>query len=150
MKQDEGVGSSWGYPKANILNRFIAKFIDLLIVAAIYQIPLQISFLASLAYLLISDGFSGGRSIGKQLIGLQVIVPEPPCGVSFKESILRNFPLGVALLSFHIPYIGWLLALFIVCIESLLIIGNAKGHRVGDELAKTQVLDHMISESFEK
>lgn len=149
-KQDEEIGSSWGYPKANILNRFIAKFIDFLIVAAIFQIPLQISFLASLAYLLISDGFASGRSIGKQLIGLQVVIPDPLRGVSFKESIIRNFPLGVGFLFFHIPVIGWLLVLLIVGFESLLIIGNAKGHRIGDELAKTQVLDQMIPESLEK
>ncbi len=149
-KQDEEIGSSWGYPKATILNRFIAKFIDFLIVAAIFQIPLQISFLASLVYLLIADGFASGRSIGKQLIGLQVVIPNPLRSVSFKESILRNFPLGVGFLFFHIPAIGWLLVLLIVGFESLLIIGNAKGHRIGDELAKTQVLDQMIPESLAK
>ncbi len=149
-KQDEETGSSWGHPKANILNRFIAKFIDFLVVAAIFQIPLQMSFLASLVYLLIADGFASGRSIGKQVIGLQVVLPNPLRGASFKESIIRNFPLGVGFFFFHIPLIGWLLVLFIVGFESLLIIGNTKGHRIGDELAKTQVLDQMVPEPLER
>ncbi|MFQ5579778.1 MAG: RDD family protein [Nitrospiria bacterium] len=149
-KQDEEIGSSWGYPKANILNRFIAKFIDFLIVAAIFQIPLEISFLAALAYLLIADGFANGRSPGKQLIGLQVVLPDPLRGISFKESIIRNIPLGVGFLFSHIPVIGWLLVLLIVGFESLLIIGNTKGYRIGDELAKTQVLDQMTPEPLKK
>jgi len=137
-------------PKANILNRFIAKFLDLLIVSAIAQIPLDVSFLAALSYILIADGFAGGRSPGKQMIGLRVVTPETAQGITFKESIIRNISLGLAYLLFQIPYVGWLLGISLVGFESLLLIGNVKGCRAGDELAKTQVLDYTISESYEK
>ncbi len=137
-------------PKANILNRFIAKFLDLLIVSAIGQIPLKVSFLAALTYILISDGFVGGQSLGKQIIGLQVVSSETGEGISFRDSIIRNMPLGLAFLFFQIPYLGWLLALLILTFESLLLIGNPKGRRAGDELAKTQILDYTVFETFKK
>ena len=150
IEPGEGIGVPWVYPKANILHRFIAKFLDFLIVAALYEIPLRIGFLASVSYLLIADGFGRGGSIGKQLIGLRTIIPATRKNASFKESIIRNFPLAIAFLFFHIPYIGWFLALIIVGFEFLLMIGNPKGLRVGDELAKTQVLESAVFESLEK
>lgn len=146
-EQGEGLEASWIYSKANVLHRVIAKFLDFLVVAALYEISLRISFLAGLSYLLIADGFSQGQSIGKRLIGLQVRTPRNGKGASFKESILRNFPLAIAYLLFHIPFIGWLLSLLIVGFEFLLMVGNPKGLRVGDEMAKTQVLEDMIFES---
>ena len=62
------------YPKAQVLNRGIAKLIDLFIVAAAGQVFMPVGFLGGLAYILIADGFAGGRSIGKRLIGLQTVL----------------------------------------------------------------------------
>lgn len=137
-------------PKANILNRFIAKLLDLLIVSAIGQIPLDAHFLAALTYILISDGFADGRSPGKQIIGLQIVASETGAHTSFKESIIRNLPIAFAYLLVQIPYIGWFLGSGVLGFESLLLIGNPKGRRVGDELAKTQVLDYTVFETLEK
>ena len=136
--------------KASILNRFIAKFLDFLIVTAIAQIPIASSFIAALSYILISDGFAGGRSPGKQIIGLQIISPETGEGISFKESITRNLTLGLAYLLFQLPYLGWFLGILVVGLEFLLLIGNPKGRRIGDELAKTQILDYTIFETLKK
>ena len=136
--------------KANILNRFISKFLDFLIISAINQIPLESSFLAALFYLLIADGFSSGRSLGKQIIGLQTMIPETGGEASFKESIIRNLPFGLAYCVVYIPYLGWLLGISIVGFESLLLIGNPRGRRIGDELAKTQVLDLPTFEALKK
>jgi uncharacterized RDD family membrane protein YckC len=127
--------------KANVLHRFIAKFIDLLIVTAIYEIPLRVSFIAALAYLLLADGFGGGRSPGKRLIGLLVVLPRHRRVCSFRESIIRNFPLALAYLLFFVPLIGWLATALILAVEGLLVIGNSQGLRVGDEIAGTQVVD---------
>ncbi|MFO0767300.1 MAG: hypothetical protein U0231_11035 [Nitrospiraceae bacterium] len=77
------------YPKAQILNRFIAKVIDLLIVAAADRVVPPVGFLAGLAYILVADGFAGGRSLGKRLIGLQTVVPRTRDAAGFKESIIR-------------------------------------------------------------
>lgn len=129
------------YAKANLLNRFIAKFIDLLILGALLKLIPQIGFLAGLTYLLIGDGLFDGRSLGKKIIGLRVILTEKDRGCSFRESIIRNLPLGLGYLLFSIPWIGWIFPLLIFAFEGLLILGSENGARIGDELAKTQVID---------
>jgi hypothetical protein len=95
-----------------------------------------------LAYVLIADGFSGGRSIGKRLIGLQTIIPRRQEASGFKESVIRNLPLALAYLFVFVPYIGWIVAIAVAALEGLLIIGNERGLRLGDEFANTQVLDN--------
>jgi len=129
------------YPKAQVLNRFIAKLIDLLIVAAGTKLVPPVGALAGLAYILLADGFGGGRSVGKRLIGLQTIVPITRDPAGFKESIIRNLPCGLAQLALEIPYVGWIGWGAILSLEGLLIVGNEQGRRLGDELAKTQVLE---------
>ena len=52
------------YPKATVLNRFIAKLIDLFLTAAAAEVIASVGFLAGVAYLFVADGFAGGRSIG--------------------------------------------------------------------------------------
>ena len=142
-------GESWGlsglgeavYPKAHVLNRLIAKFVDVIIVAAVSRLVSPVGWFGGLVYVLIADGFSGGRSIGKRLIGLQTVVPHTRQVSHFRESIIRNLPLAAAYLLFAVPYLGWGLAMAIVVFETLLIVGNDQGLRLGDELARTQVLD---------
>ena len=132
------------YPKANVLNRFIAKFIDLLIVAIFYELSSRVGFIAGMMYLLIGDGFFQGKSVGKWLIGLQTYVPARRSVCTFRESIIRNFPLAVAYFLFLIPYMGWLLTVGILIFESLMMIGNGQGLRVGDEIGGTQVLEQEV------
>jgi hypothetical protein len=127
--------------KANLLHRLIAKFIDLLLVAALTQLLPPVGFFGGITYLLIADGFLGGRSLGKWLIGLKTVIVEKNGPCTFRESILRNSPLAVVYLLFFVPYVGWLFSLMMLTLETLLIIGNARGLRIGDELGGTQVLD---------
>ena len=129
------------YPKAQMLNRGIARLIDLFIVAAAGQMFVPVGFFGGLAYILIADGFSGGRSIGKRLIGLQTVLPGQREAAGFRESIIRNLPFAVAQVAFAIPYVGWLISIAIIAFEAVLIVGNEQGRRFGDEVAGTQVLD---------
>jgi uncharacterized RDD family membrane protein YckC len=129
------------YPKAQVLNRGIAKLIDLFIVAAAGQMPVPVGFLGGLAYILIADGFAGGRSIGKRLIGLQTVLPGRREAAGFRESIIRNLPFAVAQAAFAVPYVGWVVSAAIIAFEAVLILGNEQGRRLGDEVAGTQVLD---------
>lgn len=129
------------YPKAQVLNRFIAKLIDLFLAAAAAEVIAPVGFLAGLAYLLVADGFAGGRSVGKRLIGLQTILPVTRDAAGFRESIIRNTPFALAQVAFAVPYVGWMVSAAIVAFEAILIIGNEQGRRLGDELAGTQVLD---------
>ena len=129
------------YPKAQVRNRFIAKLIDIFLAAAAAEVIVPVGFLAGLAYLLVADGFAGGRIIGKRLIGLQTVLPDTREPAGFRESIIRNIPFAVAQLAFAVPYVGWVASGAIVVFEAILIIGNEQGRRLGDELAGTQVLD---------
>ena len=129
------------YPKAHVLNRFIAKLIDLFIVVAAGEIAPPVGFVSGLVYILIADGFAGGKSIGKRLVGLQTMRVDSRDAAGFRESIIRNMPLGCAQIAFAIPWIGWLVSLAILAFEGLLIIGNEQGRRLGDEVARTHVLD---------
>lgn len=129
------------YPKAHVLNRFIAKLIDLFIVVAADEIAPPVGFLSGLAYILIADGFAGGRSIGKRLVGLQTMQLDSREPAGFRESIIRNLPCGAAQVLFAVPYIGWIGSVAILAFEGLLIVGNEQGRRLGDEVARTQVLD---------
>ena len=129
------------YPKAQVLNRGIAKLIDLFIVVAASQVIPPVGFLGGMAYILVADGFAGGRSIGKRLIGLQTVLPDRHAVGGFRESIIRNLPFAVAQLAFAIPYVGWLVSVAIIAFEAVLILGNEQGKRLGDEVAGTQVLD---------
>lgn len=130
-----------GFPKADVVHRFIAKFIDFLIVAAFAQIIPPVGAFAGMTYLLIADGLFDGKSLGKRMIGLQVLRSDNGFPVSYRESILRNIPFAAAFLCLYLPVIGWMLAGAIVAIEGLLVIGNAQGLRVGDEIAQTKVVD---------
>ena len=129
------------YPKAHVLNRFIAKLIDLFIVVGAEKIAPPVGFISGLAYILIADGFAGGRSIGKRLVGLQTMRLDLRETAGFRESIIRNVPFGAAQMAFAVPYVGWILSLAILAFEGLLIVGNEQGRRLGDEVARTQVLD---------
>lgn len=143
--EEEGLGTNplglGVYPKAQVLNRFIAKLVDAIIIAAADKLVPPVGWLGGLAYILIADGFSGGRSFGKRLIGLQTVLPRTRDVSGFKESIIRNLPLALAYLLFPIPFIGWVLTIAIVGFEALLVIGNEQGLRLGDEIAHTQVIE---------
>ena len=138
-------------PRADLLNRTIAKAVDFLIVIALQEIIPTIGFFAGIAYMLIADGLFQGRSPGKRLVGLRVYVSSGTgyavCG--FRESMIRNSPFAAAYLAYAvfsvIPAIGWLLAFLcvvaVVAFEGLVILGSEEGVRMGDELANTRVAE---------
>jgi uncharacterized RDD family membrane protein YckC len=134
------------FPKANLLNRFLAKFIDFLVIGALATVAkAPIGSLAALTYSLIADGFFDGRSLGKKVIGLRVVNLKTGLPCSFKDSILRNIPIGIVVLFALIPLLGWILlftaGLVIILFESYLVYSDDGGIRVGDIFADTQVID---------
>ncbi len=144
MNASETCNEHEGLAKANSLNRIIAKAIDFIIVGALFEIIPKVGYFGGIAYLLICDGLFEGRSIGKRLIGLKVVVCETGQACSFRESILRNFPFAIGFLLMKIPVIGFIVALIILGFEGLLMIGDDKGIRIGDEIAKTQVVEEKL------
>lgn len=122
---------------AGTTDRFIAKFVDLLIAAALSKILSPVGFFAGIAYLLIADGFWEGQSIGKRITRIQVCQLVNSAPASFRESVIRNAPLAFGLFALVIPYLGPVILVGILAIESLLLLGNDEGKRIGDELAGT-------------
>lgn len=134
--------------KADILERFLAKLIDFLIVGALFAFPTIVGPLAGLTYILISDGLKGGQSIGKRIIGLRVRADSDHSPCDFRKSIIRNGDLGGMLLWYMIigwiPYVGKLLAalvwIAVTAVELLLIYTDDAGSRFGDRIAGTTVV----------
>jgi len=126
---------------ASLLLRVFAKILDFVLIAAMGEIIPKAGFYAGVSYLLISDGLFEGRSIGKFLIGLRVIstAHNGPC--SMRESIVRNALLGAGLLLFKLPWIGWIFIAAVSAVEFLILLGSKEGKRLGDELAKTTVVE---------
>ena len=132
-----------GIVKANVLHRFVAKFVDFLIIAASSEIFPPVGFLVGIAYLLTADGLLQGQSIGKRVVGLITMKASLIEVASFRDSALRNAPLAAGMVLGLIPYLGWIFLGVIIGLEALLVIGNDHGLRIGDEIAQTQVIDHM-------
>lgn len=148
---EQSVEGPQALEQVDFLNRIIAKTIDFIIVVALYETIPTIGYFAGIVYLSIADGLFQGRSAGKRLIGLKVIMRDEAgvasaCG--FRESIFRNFPFTVGYILFGIlkavPLIGgiiaFVIAVAILLFESLVILGSEEGIRLGDELAKTRVV----------
>ena len=127
--------------KADLTTRAVAGFIDLLIIIGLTRLPDVIGFLSASGYLLIRDGLFERQSVGKKLIGLQVVSSDDPdFVVTFRESIIRNVPLVLAYMLFLIPYAGWLLGPAAAGIEFLTALGDEQSMRIGYMLARTGVV----------
>jgi uncharacterized RDD family membrane protein YckC len=129
------------FQKAGILLRTVAKILDFIIIAAAAEILPKAGFLAGLTYLLIGDGLFEGRSLGKKIIGLRVILSEKNTPCTFRESILRNSTFGMGFLFYKIIWIGWIFILFVSVLEFIILLGSKDKMRLGDEIAKTIVIE---------
>ena len=124
-----------------MLVRTIARILDFIIVAAAVEIVPKAGFYAGLAYLLIGDGLFEGRSLGKRLIGIRVVssVSSEPC--TFRDSILRNSLFGIGFLFYKIFWLGWTFVAIVSAFEFIILLGSKNRMRLGDELAKTIVIE---------
>ena len=127
--------------RADLTTRAVAGLVDLLLIIGLARLPDVIGFLSAAGYILIRDGLFDHRSIGKKLIGLRVVSLEDSVPAStYRDSIIRNVPLVLAYFLFLIPYVGWIFCLLALCAEYLIVIGDKMGMRIGDMLARTQVV----------
>ncbi|MDA8105513.1 MAG: RDD family protein [Nitrospiraceae bacterium] len=127
--------------RAGLLLRTAAKIVDFILIAAVIEIIPRAGFYAGLMYLLLGDGFFDGRSVGKKLLRLKVLSAETGGPCSFKESILRNSTFGVGYALWIVPFIGWIFIVIVSVIEFLLVLGSKDCMRLGDEIAKTVVIE---------
>ena len=136
--------------KVSVLNRILAKAIDLLIVITVAAlIPRPLGPLMGFLYSLFADGIHyrqfQGQSVGKKVMGLQVINTKRKGPASYRDSALRNAPIGVATFFAIIPLWGWLILALIglplMVMEVYLMLSVETGHRLGDVMGDTEVED---------
>lgn len=144
------------YPKADILERFLAKLIDMLIVGALFAFPTIVGMFAGATYILISDGLAGGQSLGKRIIGLKVICIDTALPCDFKRSIIRNSVFGVVIGLYiilgWIPYVGKFITFIawaaVITIEMILVYTDDIGARFGDRISGTMVVPGKFTLKF--
>lgn len=131
--------------RADRTTRAVAGFLDLLLIIGLARLPDVLGFLSAAGYILLRDGLFDRRSIGKKLTGLHVISSEDAGpAVTYRESIIRNVPLVAAYILFLIPYAGWVLGPLALGMEGLIAIGDERGMRIGDMLARTIVVQDVL------
>jgi len=124
------------YPKADVERRLIAFVIDLgvalAVLAALMPRDFVIATFVGPLYFLVRDAAFRGQSFGKLFVGLIAIELETGKPVRITGSLHRN-------LLFAIPGMN-LVALFF---EARQVRADARGMRLGDRFAKTQVVQGM-------
>ena len=119
------------YPKADVGRRLLAAGFDGLLCAtgaALYLNSESVLYLvAGTLYVLLRDAL--GRSLGKFMTGLMVINHETGLPCTLADSVRRNF-------LFLLPGAN-VVAVFL---ETVTIVRDPRGHRLGDRLAQTQVV----------
>jgi uncharacterized RDD family membrane protein YckC len=136
--------------KVSVLNRVIAKMIDILLVLLAGAIlPRPFGSLLGFFYSLTADGMNfgpfSGQSVGKKLMKLRVIHVQTRKPATLRDSLLRNTPVGVATFFAIIPLWGWLILGLIgvplMIMEIYLMMSVETGHRLGDVMGDTEVID---------
>lgn len=130
-----------GQKKASLFLRVFAKILDFIIIAVMAEVVPRAGFYAGLFYMLIADSLFNGRSPGKYLMGIKTISVKEGLPCSVRESVIRNSPFAIGLLLYKVPLIGWIFLILIAAFEFLILLGSREGMRLGDELAKTTVIE---------
>lgn len=144
---------SWS--KADLGRRVIAYLIDAVIASlpSVLLFPLQpLSSLLGAAYMLLRDVLFfeltkaeawRHRSIGKRLVNLEVVCLDGT-DLSWETSLKRNLPFALGTFAMWLPpLLGPLLTLaaaILLFVELVLVFSDARGRRLGDLWANTQVV----------
>lgn len=128
------------------LSRLIAKSIDLFIVLILSVFFYPLGLILSLVYLSVGDSLQNGQSVGKRLIGIQVISLEDGTYCTVRQSFVRNLPFIVPIALAIIPIGGVILSVVVgipfMILELFFIYKLDSGHRLGDVMADTSVMGH--------
>jgi uncharacterized RDD family membrane protein YckC len=157
MQKAEPPGPSPGYPPADFRRRSLARAVDLLIaLLPVFLSPRGHPHAGELlfaALLLYGDSLFGpGRSLGKRILGLRVVVIATDRPSGMRDSVLRNLPFALAVIP---AVLGASRPLFILALGCILAVEalvalrpltrDLGQRRLGDLLAGTQVVDTRIA-----
>ena len=107
--------------KAEPVNRLLAYLID----AVICTVGFILCILPGFAYLLLKDSLYDGRSIGKKVMGLQVIHSGTLTPCKMMESVIRNVSLAIPLFGF---------------VDAIMVFVDADNLRFGEKWSETRVI----------
>ena len=130
--------------KADPHLRILATMIDIAIFLFFVVISGPFGVVIGAAYLLVRDGWNG-RSLGKILVGLQVVtfIDGRPAGL--RESLLRNIPLAIVAVLSVVTIFGWVMFFTVGPVTFgwtlYQIYTEDSGRRTGDLLAHTAVIE---------
>ena len=130
-----GLASAYG--KANLRRRFLAAGVDASLVitgVVFYGATGGVPFLIGSAVYLVMRDAVAGRSVGKSLFGLMAMHLESGRPAGPMASLRRN-------LLFLLPGAN----IMAVGLESLTIVRDPQGQRLGDRLAQTQVVEGLAA-----
>ncbi|MDI6895240.1 MAG: RDD family protein [Bacillota bacterium] len=140
------------YRKADLFRRFLAALVDGIIAGIPGFIPV-VGALVGAAYTLTKDALVyeitrdaqwKNRSIGKKLLGLEV-VSLGGGDIDLVGSARRNITLAAGSLLAVIPVVGWaagaVVGGILGILETVLVLVDPQGRRMGDRLANTQVVE---------
>ena len=136
--------------KTSVVNRIMAKLIDLGLAFVIGGIlPRPIGPFLGFLYSILADGMTfwkfNGQSAGKYVMKLKVVDRVSRRPVSYRNSVLRNAPVGVATFFAIIPVWGWLIlalvGLPLMVMEIYLMMSVETGHRLGDVMGDSEVVE---------
>lgn len=131
------------FKKASLLKRFGAALVDGIISGAVSMIPV-VGWLVAIAYSLAKDGIFEGASIGKKLLQLKVKTMDGR-QADYMVSVKRNLIFALPNIFMIIPLLGVVFAaplgLIIAVVETVLVLTDPLGRRLGDKFADSVVVE---------
>ena len=139
-----------GEKRSSSFQRVVARFIDLTVTAIVFFLGRAIwspmGWFLGVGYAAVQDALGQGQSIGKKIMGLQVIEESSALPCSFSHSVFRNVPWILSLFLLPFPVVG-ILAQFVflpvLFLEFYLLWALESGVRLGDVMGNTCVVEYM-------
>lgn len=147
VRQDEQEGSP--YPKASLVLRLGARLVDVSVAWGLFVVGGAAGGVLAMLFLLLADGMLQGQSVGKRIFGVKVMHLPTRSAARHRDSTLRNAPLALIVVLGMMPEplgrVAFLAALVVLGgVETLRLVRDPLGWRLGDTWAQTQVVDGKV------
>lgn len=116
------------FTPADWQTRSLAFLIDLIIYTALFYGLGGLGHFLSMIYILFRDGIFAGQSIGKKVMGIQVVHTDGRA-THFVDSSFRN-----------VLFLFYLLLPVAIVVESVALLRSPERQRLGDRIAQTRVI----------
>jgi uncharacterized RDD family membrane protein YckC len=115
-------------PRADWQTRSLAFLIDLIIYVALFYGLGGLGHFLAMLYILFRDGIFSGQSIGKKVMGIQVVNADGRV-IHFVDSSFRN-----------VLFLFYVVFPVAILVETIALIRNPEHQRLGDRIAGTRVV----------